>query len=136
MWIQQFFFRLNWIETDRDILQILKLSLCLLYLFYVIHSIHTYNQVEQDKWMDTILFWKKNNMPTCQRMRGQRTIKILIKSSRHLTRWLKDLRTASKKKTNAQNGRAKGPEHWIYLEKRNLDTAWGQTDFVHFSTYI
>ena len=31
------------IETDLDILQILKLSLCLLYLLYVIHSICTYN---------------------------------------------------------------------------------------------
>ena len=25
---------------------------------------------------------------------------------------------------------------WIYFEKRNLDTAGGQSDFVQFSTYI
>ena len=43
MWIQWFYLCWNWIETDRDILQILKLSLCLLYLLYLIHSIRTYN---------------------------------------------------------------------------------------------
>ena len=43
MWIQQSHFHCNWIKTDTDILQILKLSLCLFYLSYVIHSIHINN---------------------------------------------------------------------------------------------
>ena len=41
--IQWCYFHYNWVETDTDISQILKLSLCLSYLSYVIHYIHTYN---------------------------------------------------------------------------------------------
>ena len=73
-------------------------------------------------------FEKIKYMPACWRMRCQRTTKKLIKT--HLTRWQKELRTASKEiNSNAQNW---SPEHWIYFEKRNLDTAGGQSDFVQF----